>query len=242
LTRYLEVLRVEALRAAEVADVGALVDEQSGEECQGLPEFDRWSQLQARRAWLDERLERARAREERLDEIEQGRGFGIDLEELPDRAATDPGVAEAAFGATCAVGSNFEDQPVAITQANAITLKTVPTYWARISMGLQEGFDGPVHTVLEVREFLMPLVEKERFCVALTLTATELIYWTGTEPCVEIALMNYPRYPSKPEQVREHALRLAEALLLHFHQYRLTVMFPEETLLVDSGLEPNLEP
>lgn len=79
-------------------------------------------------------------------------------------------------------------------------------------------------------------VNRAGLCVALT--PTEYVYsnshgdgYAG-EPGVEIGFINYPRIPSEPQKIREQALELARMLKMALEQHRVTVMFPDETVML----------
>ncbi len=104
----------------------------------------------------------------------------------------------------------------------------VPTYTATIYVGLKEGYSGPVHTLDEARILLQEHVDAVGLCV--TLTPTEFIYTKGAEPGVIVGLINYPRFPSTPEQIQQQAKELAHKLLRAFGQQRATIVFPDVTI------------
>lgn len=101
-------------------------------------------------------------------------------------------------------------------------IATIPTFFANIYVGLQQGYDGPHKTVAEAREICQIYCDDVK--LGLTLTPTEFIYVNGCEPGVVVGLINYPRFPKTNEEVEAHALTLGELLMKTMNQYRVSVM------------------
>jgi hypothetical protein len=68
-------------------------------------------------------------------------------------------------------------------------------------------------------------------------THTSFIYTRGKEPGVAITLINYPRYPTSQEKIREQALELAQLLMDKFHQRRVSVVMTDETVMLEEDPE-----
>lgn len=115
-------------------------------------------------------------------------------------------------------------------------MKTVPTYTATIYVGTREHDTGMVRSVGMAREYLRRYVNEYPLCV--TLTETEFIYTqtktVGGEPGFIVGIINYPRFPSSPEQIREKALAIGKGLLELFKQWKVSVVFPDETVMLEA--------
>ena len=75
----------------------------------------------------------------------------------------------------------------------------------------------------------------------MTFTETLFIYsddglnsYNG-EPGVIIGLINYPRYPDSPEEIRRKTIELAQILKRKCGQKRLSIMFPDTTIMLDES-------
>lgn len=232
------------------ADLRAMVDQLRGEaevvspllrclqaraaqQLLARPEYETWKQLDGQLDALDAQLFRARQREEWLDHLN-----GAAEPSTPPTGGGVPVAAAAGSHKAWVEGRVEQDsgRPLGPTFA----CHSAPTYWARVSMGLQEGSDNPFNTVDEVRKFVQAQVVGKPFRLAVN--ATELLHPAGSEPGVEVVLTNFPGDPVAPDQLRADALYLAKLLLLAFGQIRLTVMFPNETVSVEhlthSGNKP----
>jgi len=113
----------------------------------------------------------------------------------------------------------------------------VESYPVQIWIGLKEGYDGPVRDIADVDLICQDYVDKVGLCV--TVTETMYFYTNGYEPGVCVGLINYPRFPTQPWQIRKHAFDLAYALLVTLKQYRCTIVTPEFTYLLENPNGPS---
>ena len=98
------------------------------------------------------------------------------------------------------------------------TEHTVETYWARIYIA------GPLSEIEQVcREFCTDV----GLCV--TVTPTKYVYTGGEETGVIVEMINYPRFPSKPDDIKQKAFKLADQILMLTHQGSYTIMTPDES-------------
>lgn len=113
--------------------------------------------------------------------------------------------------------------------------KQVQTFTATIYLGLRNADTGHIHGMSEVRAACQKYVDSVGLCV--TVTPTEFIYADGSEPGAAIGLINYPRFPAEAGHIRDRALVLAERLLRAFDQSRVSVVFPDETVMLEASCE-----
>ncbi len=119
-------------------------------------------------------------------------------------------------------------------------MTSVPTYWAKVYVGFREGRTTDVvpvlHTLAEaqavVQAFVNEVKDTGNPCGCATMTPTRYVYGNGWEDGVEIGLVNYPRFPGTSEAIRAGALELAERLRVALGQMRVSVMFPDETVMM----------
>ena len=77
--------------------------------------------------------------------------------------------------------------------------------------------------------------------LCVTLTATSFIYTAGEEAGFVVGLVNYPRFPSTPEQLRSRALEIARGLIVECCQRTALVVSPDLTAWINipaPGAEP----
>lgn len=94
---------------------------------------------------------------------------------------------------------------------------TEQTYQIRIYMS------GPVEFAKQaIREYVM--------CgLCVTVEPTTYIYTGGEEVGFVVGLLNYPRFPSAPQKLMEHAKNLAIFLLERTFQHSALIVTSEET-------------
>ena len=102
-----------------------------------------------------------------------------------------------------------------------------PTFTATIYVGRREGYNGPLIPRGAVLEVISAYCNEAKLCV--TVTDTLFLYLNGAEPGFAIGLINYPRFPASQEEIKIKALALAHKLLEACNQYRVSVVFPDET-------------
>jgi len=106
----------------------------------------------------------------------------------------------------------------------------VDTFTATIYVGLKERDTEILHSIDLVRNTCQKYCDEVGLCVTVTLT--EYIYTDGQEAGAIIGLINYPRFPATPMKVRGDALYLAQTLMEACNQYRVTVVFPDQTIML----------
>ena len=111
-------------------------------------------------------------------------------------------------------------------------MTTINTYTAEIYCGLKEGYDGEQHTLREAIDACGEYVDAVGLCV----TVEEVVYKyvSGEETGVRVGLINYPRFPTSPKNIRTRAKHLALKLKDRFKQNRVTVVFPDYTTMLGS--------
>ena len=72
----------------------------------------------------------------------------------------------------------------------------------------------------------------DRVGLCVSVTPTEFIYSNGSEPGFIVGLINYPRFPDHVPSIRGKALHIAEELRVLMQQLKVTVVFPDETVMV----------
>jgi len=108
----------------------------------------------------------------------------------------------------------------------------VKTYTATIYCGLKNGYDGM--TNLFYVEHIKDYIENRSGGLCVTCTPTTFYYNGGQEPGIIVGIINYPRFPSSEEKIRNTAIQLAEELMIKCKQYRVSVVFPDETIMLEN--------
>jgi hypothetical protein len=95
---------------------------------------------------------------------------------------------------------------------------------------LKVGYDGPPQPMEKVLDIAQRYVENNG--LGVTVTPTHFVYPGGNEPGVIVGLIDYPRFPKNPEIIRWHALLLGGMLKDELRQERLSIVFPDKTVML----------
>lgn len=110
-------------------------------------------------------------------------------------------------------------------------MRSVKTFTATIYVGTKRERYSEVRPIDIARNKLQEYVNRVGFCV--TLTPTEYIYTNGSEPGFAIGLINYPRFPADMESIRGKAIEIALEMLETFEQFKVSIVFPDETVMLE---------
>jgi hypothetical protein len=95
----------------------------------------------------------------------------------------------------------------------------VPTYTAQIYIA---------GDIAQARRLCAQRFIEKGLCV--TLEPVEYVYAGGCEAGMRVGLINYPRFPAEPVEIRAKALELAELLIEALCQWSASVVMPDETV------------
>ena len=115
-------------------------------------------------------------------------------------------------------------------QLEHMSSRVEQTYTATIYVGMKEGYDGLVHTQQEAEDILRGYCDSVGLCV--TVTPINFIYTNGDEPGLAVGLINYPRFPDAPDGIRGKAREIGWALLAAMGQQRVSIVCPDETIML----------
>jgi len=110
-------------------------------------------------------------------------------------------------------------------------MKKLETFTANIYLGLRHGYSGKWSSVDEVRIWLQNYCNEVK--LGVTITPTEFVYVDGGEPGLVIGLINYPRFPSSVDGIKEKAIAIARGLMELCHQERVSIVFSDETIMLE---------
>lgn len=112
---------------------------------------------------------------------------------------------------------------------------TVDSFTVTVHVGLKCRATGLITDRVVVLNAIQKYVDSVGLCVSVTFT--DYLYSGGNEPGVVVGLINYPRFPLASEQIRAHALVIAEVLLKLCKQLKATIVTPIETVMIDNYCE-----
>ena len=109
--------------------------------------------------------------------------------------------------------------------------KTCLTWQAQIFCGLRVGYAEEILSIEKVYRICQEYVDEIGWCV--TVTPTMFIYKNGHEPGVIIGIIQYPRFLSSHDVLRERTIELAKQLLTELKQLRVSIAFPKITIMLE---------
>ena len=118
-------------------------------------------------------------------------------------------------------------------------MKMVKTYWANIYCGLMKGYKGYQYTYEDALLFMKDYVNLEEDGLCVTVSKTNYVYRDGNEEGIIVGLINYPRFPTETEKLESRAMLIAENLKERFQQNRVTIVFPNETIMLGEENDTN---
>ncbi len=113
-------------------------------------------------------------------------------------------------------------------------MKTENTYQATIHVGLKIRNTGEIQPYQKAFDICQYFVDEKKECISFT--PTTYIYTNGFEPGVIIGFIQYPRFPKPEEEIHKRAMELAETLMLKLQQYKVSVVCPEGTYMLENDL------
>lgn len=91
---------------------------------------------------------------------------------------------------------------------------------------------GDLHTA---RESLRRECIEDGLCV--TLIPVTFVYTAGAEEGVAVGLINYPRFPRTPDEIKARAIKVAERLMRDLCQHSCSIATPLETVWINNRPE-----
>lgn len=119
-----------------------------------------------------------------------------------------------------------------------IPVTKVENFSAQIYVGLQVHDRSELFSVSAVEQICQDYCDSHGFCV--TVTPTKYIYKDGWEQGAIVGVINYPRFPSTKDELKKNCFELATELMLRLKQYRVTIDFKDETVMLSNPKLTNI--
>jgi len=108
------------------------------------------------------------------------------------------------------------------------------TFTADIYVGMIPGYNDNSVSYYEANDKVTFICQK--YCDAIGLGVTiqfvDFVYTGGMEHGFKIGLINYPRFPSTPYVITDHAITLAKILKHALKQERVTIITSTDTIML----------
>jgi hypothetical protein len=113
--------------------------------------------------------------------------------------------------------------------------KKTAYFEARIYIGSRVKYDGPQFSFAELREAIGYFQANNGIeSNPVRITPTTFVWEKYDEEGWEIALIDYPRVSKPHEVLRKFAYNLAVHLLERFEQNRMSIVFPDEIVMLEA--------
>lgn len=111
-----------------------------------------------------------------------------------------------------------------------------PYFEARIYIGSRVKYNGPAFTFEELRKAIGEYQHSRglEWANPVRITQTHYVWDDYDEPGWEVAIIDYPRRTKAHSVLRCAAMELAGYLLDHFKQNRISVVFPDEIVMLEA--------
>jgi hypothetical protein len=113
-------------------------------------------------------------------------------------------------------------------------VKIEDTYEVRLYLGSKEAYNGREFTFEELTKFIGQFQKDRDDACPLRITQCSFVYEDYLEQGWEIGVINYPRFPRPEAELWRFMCKLAEKLLTHFNQNRISVISPTHTHMIES--------
>jgi len=116
------------------------------------------------------------------------------------------------------------------------SIKSVAFNEARIYIGSRRKYNGDAFSYADVRAYVgeFQIAREVGFANPVRITPTAYVWQDYHEPGWEIAVINYPRHPKADFVIRQFAYDLAVGLLNMFEQNRISIVFPDEIVMLEA--------
>ncbi len=117
-------------------------------------------------------------------------------------------------------------------EKNQYQTTTVGTYEVKIYISCCPGYDGSyeIHSDTIIEDVCKGYVDKIGYCV--TVQTTRYVYKQGREYGAVVGFINYPRFPEEKKEIKRKAVELATILKKELRQFRVSIVCPDETIMV----------
>lgn len=115
-------------------------------------------------------------------------------------------------------------------------IRKANTFEARLYIGSVQGYHGTPFTFEELKEEVGNLQSEspKEEMIPVRIAPTNFVCGNYSEAGWEVAAINYPRFPKAEALITLFMMELAKRLLVCFNQNRISIIFPNETIMFES--------
>jgi len=104
------------------------------------------------------------------------------------------------------------------------------TWEAKIFVGLKRGYEGAISDIETCKSYVQGYVNELGWGV--TITPTTFVYTGGREDGAIVGIIQYPRFRTNIGILEQQTIDLAKCLKKEFKQERLSIVFPDRTIML----------
>ena len=107
--------------------------------------------------------------------------------------------------------------------------KVEETWVATITVGTQEGYDGNKFRYEGVKFCIQQFSRDHSDPCPVKLSPSEILFKDYEEECVDVMIIQYPRFPRTIKVLEKFTIDLAKHLLVELKQHRISAIMPDRT-------------
>lgn len=115
--------------------------------------------------------------------------------------------------------------------------KIAVSLYATITMGLEKGYTREIIPENDVYSFLSAfqnkLIEEEGVFLSASVSECYIVLSGQREKHLQLNFINYPKFPLQENRFKKHIEILAKSLMKEFHQNRIVILYPDETVMFE---------
>ena len=121
------------------------------------------------------------------------------------------------------------------------------SFFASINLGLEIGYNQirieEKNIYAFVSKYQEELISKKNIYLSASFTNFTVVFSGQIEPHLKISFMNYPKFPSKRQVLKDELQNLTKELMLKFNQNRVVIEFDDETVLfeISEEIDPRIK-
>ncbi|MDD3405412.1 MAG: hypothetical protein EOM76_02500 [Sphingobacteriia bacterium] len=88
-----------------------------------------------------------------------------------------------------------------------------------------------------IQNYQHRLIHEKGIYLSVALSRCKILLDGQNEDHCQLSFINYPKFPMKTELLKTEIEQLARSLMTQFHQNRLVINYPDETLMLEADSE-----
>lgn len=128
-----------------------------------------------------------------------------------------------------------------ITGKENKTEKSIPTFRASFTIGLQKGYSHKQYSksefIKELQAYQNQLIKERNIYLSACISDCDIVLSNQIEPHIKCEFINYPRFEMNTNALEEEITKLGNHLMDRFSQNRIVIVFNDETLMIECSTE-----